>query len=170
MGEYQVVAQATSLAGLKNVLTTMKLNPGDKVLVTMDLKLPMGWAFDAAGAELLFKPLMPDHMNLIDVWGEDSVGYVEMEATSPPLAAVLAFISNHWLAILIAGAVIAALVFLVTVSVKTAVSIAQTPTWVVASLVIAGIALLGLAVYKGVSSGKVQYQLKQGETYLKTSP
>lgn len=156
MADYQVVAQTTSLAGLKDVLTNIQLQPGDRVRVTMNLNAPVGWAFNAAGAELLFQPFMPESMNLIDVWGDGSMGYVEMEATSPPLVAVLGFIADNWLAIVIAGVVIAALVIMVTISIKVSQAIMEIPNWAIAGLVIGGVALLGVAVYKGVSSGKLQ--------------
>jgi type IV secretory pathway TrbD component len=139
MSDYQVVATVTSLTELKNVITDYHLKRGDRVRLKLDVVSPMGYLFNLAGAELAFSPLMPEHMNLIDVWGEGNSGYVEMEATSPPLAAVLGFIADNWLAVTIAGVVVAVIIIAITVSVK----IAQANPNLVSSLVIAGAVVLG---------------------------
>jgi len=139
MSDYQKVATVTSLASLKNVITDYHLQAGDRVHLKIDVISPMGYVFNVAGAENVFRPLMPDHMTLIDVWGEGDSGYVEMQATSPPLAAVLTFIGNNWLNIILAGVALSAIIVLITVTLKTVAGVASLP-----NLVVAGAALLAL--------------------------
>jgi hypothetical protein len=118
MGEYQQIAVVTNLASLKNVFTNIQLQSGDRVRLKIDVISPFGYLFNLAGAELAFSPLMPDHMNLVDVWGEGNSGYIEMEATSPPLAAVLGFIADNWLGVAIAGVVLGTILIAISVSIK----------------------------------------------------
>jgi|GEM_PF-6636905 hypothetical protein len=149
MSNYVEIATVTSLADLKNVVTNYHLRRGDRVLLKFDVQAPFGTIFDVAGAELAFSPLMPDHMNLIDVWGEYDAGYVEMEATSPPLAAVLGFIANNWLGIVIAGVVIATIIIAITISLK----IAQAnPNATVA--IVAAAAIIFALFYFGTSTSR----------------
>ncbi len=139
MADYQKVATVTSLASLKNVITNYHLQAGDRVRLKIDVISPFGYIFNVAGAEAVFGPLMPDHMNLIDVWGEGDTGYVEMQATSPPLAAVLTFIGNNWLNIILAGVALSAIIVLITVTLKTVAGVSSLP-----NLVVAGAAVLAL--------------------------
>lgn len=149
MAKWQTVAQGVNLWDLEATVADMKLPKGSDLMVVMDLKLPLGWAFDVAGAELLFKPFVPDGMALTDVYGEGSVGIVEMKADPAWLLAILVFIKANWLAIIIAGFVLTVIIVFITVLVKIAVA----PTLPVAAIAIGGalavIALLGLAAIAG---------------------
>lgn len=140
MAQWQVVAEGVSLPELTQVVGDMELPKGTKMKVVMDTWAP--WAFDMAGAELVFRPFVPSGMELVDVWGEDGQGIVEMEADPAWLVAVLAFIKAHWLAITLAGIALALLISFITVIVKVP-AVAQIPIWL---LVGAAAGIIGLAL------------------------
>ena len=138
---WEVVAEGTSIFDLESIVGELELPKGSKIKVVLDLKLPIGWAFDLAGAELIFKPFIPEGVDLVDVYGEGSEGIVEMEADPVWLLAFLAFIKAHWLAITIAGVVLATIIALIIVLVKIAVA----PALPIAGIAIAGgLALIGV--------------------------
>lgn len=112
------VAEGASFAELRSLIGDMELPKGTKVKVVMDLKVPIGFAFDAPGAEWLFKPFVPSDMKLLDVCGEGSQGIVEMEADPAWLVAILAFIRAHWLSILITGFVLGMIIFFIRVMIQ----------------------------------------------------
>jgi len=138
--EWVTVAEGTSLYNLRATVADMELPKGAKIKVVMDTWMP--WLFDVAGAELLFKPFVPEGVDLIDVYGEDSQGIVDMEADPAWLVAVVAFMKAHWLAITIAGIALTALISFITVMIKMPKA-AQIP---VALLVGAAIGIIGLLV------------------------
>lgn len=141
MAEWQTVAGGTNIWDLESAVGELELPKGSRIRVVMDLKLPLAWAFDAAGAELIFRPFTPDGMALIDVYGEGSQGIVEMEADPYWLLAFLAFVKAHWLAIIIAGFVLTVIIASIIVLVKIAVA----PTLPVAAIAIGGgLALIGI--------------------------
>lgn len=141
MAEWQVVAQGINIWDLESTVGELHLPKGSRLQVVIDLKLPLGWAFDMAGAELIFRPFTPDGMTLIDVYGEGSQGIVEMEADPAWLLAVLAFIQAHWLAITIAGFVLTAIIAAIIILVKIAVA----PALPVAAIAIGGgLVLIGI--------------------------
>jgi len=134
------VAQGVNLFDLEATVEDLELPKGARMKVIMDLKMPIGWAFDMAGAEFLFQPFVPDGMELVDVYGEGSQGFVEMEADPAWLLVALAFIKAHWLAITIAGVSLALIISFITVAVK-APAILQIPTWLIVG---AAIGIVGL--------------------------
>lgn len=138
---WQVVAEGTSIFDLESTVGELKLPKGSEILVVVDLKLPLGWAFNMPGAELIFRPFIPEGTDLVDVYGEGSEGTIELEADPVWLLAFLAFIKAHWLAITIAGFVLATIIALIIVLVKIAV---------VPALPIAGIAIGGGLALIGV--------------------
>ncbi len=138
---WQVAAEGTNIWDLESTIGELKLPKGSKLMMVIDLKLPLGGAFDLPGAELIFKPFIPDGVALIDVYGEGSQGIVEMEADPAWLLAVLAFIKAHWLAITIAGFVLTAIIASIIVLVKIAVA----PALPIAAIAIGGgLALIGI--------------------------
>lgn len=138
---WEVVAEGTNIWDLQAMVADMELPKGSRLKVIMDLKLPLGWIFDVAGAEWAFQPFVPEGMELVDVYGEGSQGIVEMEADPVWLVAALAFIKAHWLAITIAGFVLTAIIASIIILVKIAVA----PTLPVATIAIAGgLALIGI--------------------------
>lgn len=152
MAEWQVVAEGTNIWDLQAVVADMELTKGSKLKVVMDLKLPLGWAFDVAGAELIFKPFVPAGMTLVDVYGEGSQGIVEMEADPAWLVAVLVFIKAHWLAITIAGLILTAIIASIIVLVKIAVA----PALPIAALAIGGgLALIGILAAFAIKRGEL---------------
>lgn len=120
MAGWQTVAEGVNIGDLESKVGELRLPKGTRVKIVLDLKLPLGWAFDVAGAELIFKPFTPDGMDLIDVYGEGSTGIIEMEADPVWLLAALAFIKAHWLAIVIAGFVLTVIISFIIVLVKIA--------------------------------------------------
>ncbi len=141
MAEWQVVAQGTSLFDLESTIGQMELTKGTKIRVVMDTWAP--WAFDMGGAELIFKPFIPDGVDLIDVYGEGGQGIVEVEADPIWLVAMVAFIKAHWVAITIAGFILAAIISLITVMVKVP-AVAAIPIMLIvgAALGVIGLTLL----------------------------
>lgn len=139
--EWQEVAKGTNIWDLESTVGELKLSKGSKLRVIIDLKLPLGWAFDMAGAELIFKPFIPDGMTLIDVYGEGSQGIIDMEADPAWLLAILAFIKAHWLVIMIAGFVLTAIIASIIILVKIAIA----PTLPVAAIaIVGGLVLMGI--------------------------
>jgi len=57
-GQWQTVAQGTSLLDLRETISDMQLPKGSRMRIQMDTSLP--WLFDMAGAELAFLPFIPD--------------------------------------------------------------------------------------------------------------
>ncbi|GAJ08950.1 unnamed protein product, partial [marine sediment metagenome] len=110
MAQWEVAAEGTNIWDLESTIGELELPKGSRIKVVMDLKLPLGWAFDVAGAELIFKPFTPDGTTLVDVYGEGSQGIVELEADPVWLIPVLAFIKAHWLALTIAGFLLTAII------------------------------------------------------------
>lgn len=141
MAKWQVVAEGTNIWDLESTIGELELPKGSKIKVVMNLILPLGWAFDTAGAELIFKPFTPEGATLVDVYGEGSHGIVEMKADPVWLVAALAFIKAHWIAITIAGFVLTAIIATIIVLVKIAVA----PALPTAAIVIGGgLALIGI--------------------------
>lgn len=140
MARWIKVAEGPSLGELSPIVADMNLTKGTKIRVVMDTWMP--WVFDVAGAELAFKPFVPDGLDLIDVYGEGGQGIVDMEADPAWLLASLAFIKLHWLAITIAGFVLWAIISFITVMVKVP-AIAQIP---VALLIGAAVGIVGLTI------------------------
>lgn len=138
MAQWQIVAEGVSISDLESIIGEMELPKNTKVRIVMDTWA--SWAFDVAGAELVFKPFVPNGLDLVDVWGENGQGIVEMEADPAWLVAVLAFIKAHWLAITIAGLLLAAIITFIVVTVKLP-AVAQIPIWL---LVGAAAGILGL--------------------------
>lgn len=138
---WEVVAQGTSIFDLESTVGELELPHGSKIKVVLNLTLPLGWAFNLPGAELIFRPFIPDGTDLVDVYGEGSEGIVELEADPVWLLAFLLFLKAHWLAITIAGFVLATIIALIIVLVKIAVS----PALPIAGIAIAGgLALIGV--------------------------
>lgn len=130
MAQWTTVAQGISLADLAATVSDMELPKGTKMRVVMDLKYPVAWAFDVAGAELLFRPFVPEGMTLVDVYGEGSQGFIDMEADPAWLLTTLAFIKAHWLAITIAGFTLALLISFIYIAIKVP-AIVQIPIWLI---------------------------------------
>ncbi len=123
---WKVAAEGVSFSELEQIIADMELPKGTKMRVVMDTSVP--WVFDMAGVEWAFNPFVPDGMKLIDVYGENGQGIVEMEADPAWLVATLAFIKAHWLAIVIAGFALALIVQFIRVMIEVP-AWAQPPIW-----------------------------------------
>lgn len=89
MAQWKVAAEGTSFADLEMKIADIELVKGARVRIVMDTLPFTSWVFDLAGVENVFKPVVPEGMDLVDVWGEGGKGYVEMEADPAWLAAVV---------------------------------------------------------------------------------
>jgi hypothetical protein len=147
--EWTEVARGTNIWDLESTIGEMHLPKGSHIKVVMDLKLPLGWAFDAAGAEQIFRPFVPDGTSVVDVYGEGSQGIVELDVDPAWLLAVLAFIKANWVAIMIAGFVLTAIIMSIIILVKIAVA----PALPVAAIAIIGALALGGIVLAGRRRG-----------------
>jgi len=148
--EWQTVAQGVSIWELEQLVADMYLPKGAKLRIVMDTWAD--WAFDIAGAELVFKPFIPEGLDLIDVYGENGQGIVDMEADPVWLAAALVFIKAHWLAITIAGFALATLISFIYVMVKVP-AIVQIPFWLIVGAVAGVAGVLVLAARKPKPKG-----------------
>lgn len=136
---WKTVAEGVSISDLELLVKDMWLPKGARIKVVMDTWAP--WAFDVAGAELVFRPFIPDGLELIDVYGQGGRGIVEMEADPAWLIAILAFIKAHWLAITIAGLALYTIISFIRVLVKLPAA-AQIPVWLILG---AAAGIIGLA-------------------------
>lgn len=111
---WKVVAQGNSLNQLAATVGNFELKKGVPIRFEMNLNMPVAFLFDVAGAEHLFHI---DGVDINDVYGEGWSKAV-VEATSDPvwLVALIAFVKAHWVAILIGGFILLALVSFITVS------------------------------------------------------
>ena len=140
MTQWQTVAQGTSIFDLESTIGQMELIKGTKVRVVMDTWAP--WLFDVAGAELVFRPFVPDGLELIDVYGESGQGIVDMEADPAWLLAVLVFLKAHWVAITIVGFALVAIISFITVMVQVP-AVAGIPIMLIVG---AALGIIGLTV------------------------
>ncbi len=112
--KYWTVAEAGSFEELEGIMPDLEVPKGGRIRITMELNQPVAPAFDLAGAEWLFREVMPEGLALIDVHGE-GLTTVVIEGESDPvrLAAIGAFLVAHWLGLsLTAIGIAAALGFL----------------------------------------------------------
>ena len=144
MAQWVTVAEGISFGELEQVVADMELRKGTKIRVVMDTWA--SWAFDVAGAEWTFKPFVPDGLELIDVYGENGQGIVDMEADPAWLVATLAFIKAHWLAITIAGLALALIISFITVMVKVPAA-AQIPIALLVGIAVGVVGLMALSAY-----------------------
>lgn len=64
-----VVFQAGSLSALEDITASALLEPGSTFVVELQLKQPVAAAFNLAGAESVFSPVVPPGLSLVDVRG-----------------------------------------------------------------------------------------------------
>lgn len=139
---WQTVAQASNLNELEALVEDLELPKGTRMRVIIDLKLPLGWAFDFVAAEWLAQGFVPSGMNLIDVWGEGSQGIIELESDPVWLVAALTFIKAHWLALTLAGFALWLIVSSIIITIKLP-ALLQAPFWLLAG---AAIGIVGLTI------------------------
>ena len=142
---WEVAAQGTNLANLSATLENFELPKGTRMKVIFDLKAPVGFLFNAAGAEWLAGPFIPDGMDLVDVYGSGSKGIVEMESDPAWLLAVLAFMRAHWVALTLGTFALWLLISLITVTIKMPAILAL--PWML--IVGAAVGIVGLIALQG---------------------
>ena len=140
---WKTVAEGPSIDQLTRTVGDTEYGKGVRMRIVMETSTP--WLFDMAGAELVFGGVVPDGWDMVDVWGENGKGVVEIEADPAWLVATLAFMARHWLALTIAGFVIWAFVSFITIMVQVP-AIAQIPF---ALLIGAGLGIVGLLLLQG---------------------
>ena len=155
-GGYVVQAKGNSFDALSQSLSTStrQLQHGDKVRFVLTLNQPIAHLFDVAGAELIFKPIMPPGIILDDVYSMDSLTVgIDAHATSPMFAAIGAWIAANWiyvalgvLGITIAlGLLVAGISFLV-LAIKSPQTISDTAKWIAIGLVAVSAAGIVIAI------------------------
>lgn len=152
--EWVTIAEGTSLSNLKQLVADRELKKGVPVRFEITLNLPVAHAFDMAGAEHIFRPMMPAGLDLKDVYSPDDKYQVVIEAESDPvwIVAIVAFVKAHWLAIsLITIGIALALGFLVaSIKVKAPIeALEETRNIMIIVAVIVAIALIGFLTYRG---------------------
>lgn len=140
MAQWLKVAEGTQFWNLKQTVEDMDLPKGTKVRIVMDVN-GFDHIFDMAGAELFFKPFVPDEMKLVDVWGENGQGIVELEAEGVWITAVIAGLPV-WSWIVIAGLTLAVIIAYIVILVKVPV-LAAFPAGL---LIGAAVAIVGLTI------------------------
>lgn len=98
---WRLLSQSDSIQTLgDDVIEDMELPEGTRVRVTMNFIMPIGYLFDLPGAEYIFRPMMPEGIDLIDVHSNGAWSAIIEGLVDPAwLIAALAFIKVHWLAI-----------------------------------------------------------------------
>jgi len=101
---WTLVGEGNSLDDLKLLVADRELPRGTKVKFQLRLNLPVGYIFDVAGVEAIFRPQMPEGLELKDVRGDGWwEATIDAAANSPALGAIILFIKAHWLALVIGG-------------------------------------------------------------------
>jgi hypothetical protein len=158
-GGYEVQAQGSSFDQLNSVLSgsNKQLQHGDKVRFVLTLNQAVAHFFDVAGAELIFRSVMPPGLILDDVYSIDAstVG-IDAHATSPPFAAIGAWIAANWMWVALGaigitvalGLLVAGISFLV-LSIKSPEAAADTAKWVAIGLGFIAVGIVGIVIFSG---------------------
>lgn len=140
---WKTVAEGRDFDSLRQLVGDMELKKGTRVKVEMEVPWYAVPAFDLAGAEWPARLLVPEGMDLVDVYGANGKGVILMEADPARLVAVLGFIVTYKYALLITigliTVAIAAIVMAVRVSIEVP-AVVQPFFW----LAVAGVAAVGL--------------------------
>lgn len=89
------VAEGSSFSSLSQLVGNQDLPKGTPVLVKMNVGA-FAYAFDLPGAELAFQPFVPPGMDLRDVYGEGSYGYVKLESDPTSIGDMVSYIITFW--------------------------------------------------------------------------
>lgn len=97
---WTTVAQGTSIDTIEETVSNFELPKGTPIRFIMQLNAPVAHAFDLWGVEGIFRPVMPDGVDLIDVHGEGNYTVIiDAEADPAWLLAIIVFIKAHWIAL-----------------------------------------------------------------------
>ena len=142
---WQEVARGANIWDLAATIADMELPKGTRIKVVMDLKVPVGGLFNTGVGDWLGQRFVPNGTDFIDAYGEGSQGIIELESDPVWLIALLAFIKAHWVALMIAGFLLAAIIATIVILVKIAVA----PTLPIATIaIVGGLALLGIILVR----------------------
>ena len=150
MAGWTKVAEGAHFWDIKTLVEDMDLPKGTRIRIIMDTP-GFDWLFDVAGAELAFMPVIPEEAELVDVWGENGQGIVEMEV-DPPLAlsTVIGIALPLWAWLLIAGVILASIVLFITVMIKVPAAVAFPAGLLIgAAVAVVGLAYLGSRMARG---------------------
>lgn len=140
---WTLVAQGNNFDDLSSTIGEIYLPKGAKLRTEMTFGVPVVWhAMNLPGVHYLFKPFVPEGMDLVRVYGEDGKGFVEMESDPAWLLAVLAFIKKTWFSIIIAGFVIGVVITMIRIFALIPQTIPHIPPIAWIALAGVGIALL----------------------------
>ena len=154
---WQTVAEGT-WDDIKTYVENRELQKGERMRVIMTLNMPVGHAFDLAGMEHVFSPMMPIGMDLVDVWGEGSrTAVVEMEADPAWLIPAVAFVAANWKVIAISVGVVLVTLLALVITFKIAIFTVATPGSTLVTAILIGAAAVG-----GL------YLLTRGKSYAPT--
>lgn len=82
---WTLLAESSSLETFgDDIAEDMELPKGTRVRITMDFKLPVGYFFNLPGAEYIFRPIMPEGVELVDVHDNGAWGAV-VEGEADPV-------------------------------------------------------------------------------------
>lgn len=163
---WETVAEGANFNTLKQIVADKDVPPGTIIMCEFDTKFPS--YFDLPGNEWIFQQKAPPGCKVIDVWGEGPIwpwatgkGYVKMEVQSVsggisgigigPLAAIIGWISAHWVAIIIATVVITLLVMFIRITMKVTKTVEQASPYLIWALIITGVCVAGYFGYKYVT-------------------
>lgn len=140
---WRKVAEGKDFDSLQQLVGDMELTKGTRVKVEMEVPWYAVPAFDLAGAEWPARLLVPEGMELVDVYGAGGKGIILMEADPAWLVPVLGFIVTYKYALLITiglfTVAVAAIVMAVRVSIEVP-AVVQPFFW----LTVAGVAAVGV--------------------------
>ena len=144
------VLKTSSVNELKTVIPTISdLKAGDQGLLKVEgLPLKTAKIFDLASVEHAFQFALPEHLKIIDVYENNSIGYVHFESKGTPLVLILAAVAAVLLSL---GIVTASITLLISPkSIPEALNplknLIKEPLILV--VVLASLTLVGLILYK----------------------
>ena len=140
MAKWTLAAEGKSIGDLKGMIADRELPKGTPVKWVMSFNIPgVAKAFDAFGAEWVFKPFVPDGLELTDVSEEEGKGVVLMESDPAWLVATWLFVKANWVKLVIGGFLLGAVVKLIQMFVQLPV-IAQ---WGLLIILLIAVGVLG---------------------------
>ena len=159
---WETIAEGPGIEELRTI-AERKLLKGTRVRFIMRTKtwagIPTARAFDLPGAELIFRPVMPKGMKLLDVHSPDDreLVVVKAEVIANPVvttSTIVAFVAANWFKLsLVAIGIMVALGFLVT-SIRIDAEVIP-HMWAMLLIAVVIIAVVFILARAGVRAGRV---------------
>ena len=153
---WETIAEGPGIRELR-VIEEKRLPKGTHVRFVIKVRTPAGIptarVFDLPGAEAVFRPLMPEGLELLDVHSPDDyeTGVVEARVVANPIvttSSIVAFIAANWFKIAVALGII---ILAIRVDAE-----AIPRMWAVLVIAIAVVAIVFILTTAGVKAGKVR--------------